>query len=187
MVESATEVAVSETLCRADVRRVRALLDRAFEGDFGENDWLHAVGGHHVIVRHAGVVVSHAAVVARTIQIGTTAQRVGYVEAVATDPAVQGAGHGTRCMRVIADVIEEHDGVGVLSTGEHGFYERRGWRRWEGPTWVRRRDRSEFRTPDDDGGVMIWTPAGGSTIDVGLPMIDVGLPITCDEREGDDW
>ncbi len=173
-------IAISETLDADEIRAVRALLDRAFGGGFGDDDWGQAVGGHHVVVRRDGALVAHAAVVPRHLHIGQIAHRVGYVEAVATEPAAQGAGHGTVAMRTIENVIRDQYGIGVLSTGEHDFYARLGWRRWQGPTWVRRTSGEVDRTPDDDDGIMVWT-AGDS------PPIDVGMPITCDERPGDDW
>src|ERR671912_273253 len=38
--------------------------------------------------------------------------------------------------------------LGALGTGRHAFYERLGWRTWQGPTSVRTRD-GEQRTTDE--------------------------------------
>ena len=59
----------------------------------------------------------------------------------------------------------------------HHFYERLGWQRWLGPTYVRRSD-GVVRTPDEDDGVMVLVTA---------TAVDLTAPITCEERPGDDW
>lgn len=165
-------------LSAAEVDAVRRLLDAAFAGRFEDTDWEHACGGHHVMVRESGAPVAHGAVVPRTLWIGDDEREVGYVEAVATAPGVQGRGHGTLVMRSLAAAIGERFGVGVLSTGEWRFYERLGWRRWRGPTFVRYSNGDLVRTPDDDDGIMVLA---------GVGTVDVRAAIACAERAGDDW
>lgn len=172
------DVVRTDELAPADVDAIRRLLDAAFAGRFEETDWDHALGGQHVIVREAGEIVAHGAVVARTIWIGVDEHEVGYVEAVATAPGSQGRGHGTTVMRAIADEIASRHRVGVLSTGESHFYERLGWQRWLGPTSVRSSTGDLVRTPDEDDGIMVLAPAG---------IVDRRAAITCAERAGDDW
>lgn len=58
---------------------VRQLLDDAFDGDFGESDWEHCLGGVHVLVREGGSLVGHGAVVQRRLLHGGRALRAGYV------------------------------------------------------------------------------------------------------------
>ena len=169
----------TDDLDAKEVDAIRRLLDSAFGGRFDEHDWAHAIGGHHAIVRVAGAIVGHGAVVPRTMWIGGDEHQVGYVEAVATAPDAQGRGVGTTVMHALAEVIEQHHTIAVLSTGAWHFYARLGWQRWQGPTSVRRSDGTVERTPDEDDGVMTCTHPVGA--------IDLHRPITCAERAGDDW
>jgi aminoglycoside 2'-N-acetyltransferase I len=159
---------------------VRALLDAAFEGEFDDDDWDHALGGWHTVARDpSGHVVGHGSVVARTLTVGDDELRCGYVEAVATSPAHRRTGVGSAIMTALADVITERFELGVLSTGEHPFYERLGWERWRGPTFVRRGGVTE-RTADEDAGIMVLRVRPGVATD---PTVR----IVCDDRCGDAW
>ena len=159
------------------LEEVHALLLSAFD-DFGDDDWAHTVGGHHVVVRAPGVV-AHAAVVPRLLHIGGRPVQAGYVEGVATAPGVQRQGAGSLAMAHVARVLHDHFEMGALSTGRHTFYERLGWRRWRGPTFVRHGS-SLVRTPDEDDGVMVLTYGASAAV-------DLDAPIACDARPGDDW
>ncbi len=68
---------------------------------------------------------------------------------------------------------------GALSTGRHGFYERLGWERWHGPTFVRHGPEL-VRTEDEDDGVMVLR------FDRSL-AVDLSGSISCEARTGDDW
>ncbi|WP_200866329.1 hypothetical protein [Williamsia sp. D3] len=51
-------------------RHLRELFDRAFDGEFADTDYDHALGGLHVTVASdGGDVVAHAAVVARSMVV----------------------------------------------------------------------------------------------------------------------
>lgn len=162
-----------------DLDAIRTLMDRAFDGDFTEDDWDHSVGGWHVVALDGQVIVSHASVVRRTLDVDDASFDTGYVEAVATQPDRQGLGFGTAVMRTVAELIGTRHQLGALSTGEHHFYERLGWERWQGPTFVRSGD-GVIRTPDEDDAIMV--------IRLG-PSADVDLrsQIVCEARTGDDW
>ena len=160
---------------------MRGLLWAAFVGqeEFTEEDWEHALGGTHVVAEDDGRIVAHASVVARTLHIGDTPLRTGYVEAVATATDQQGTGLGTRVMKEIGSVIREGFELGALGTGAHHFYERLGWETWSGRAFVRAAAGLE-RTPDEEGYIMVLrTPA--------TPPLDEGAPIICDWRPGDVW
>ncbi len=157
---------------------IRDMLDQAFQGSFTDNDWEHALGGHHVAVTDEGVVIAHATVVPRRLTIGDDVLRCGYVEAVAARPSLERQGHATAAMRVINRIIAVRYELGVLSTGAHGFYERLGWQRWRGPSYVVENDGSLRPTPDEDDGIMV------------LPVkrkVARSSPIVCEARLGDDW
>ena len=115
---------------RAELRR---LMDEAFAGDFTGDDWAHALGGWHALIREGGRVVAHAAVVERPDPGGAAAERAGYVEAVAVRPPLQRRGLGSAVMAALAPLIRDRFDLGVLSSGEWSFYERLGWERWRGP------------------------------------------------------
>jgi aminoglycoside 2'-N-acetyltransferase I len=171
----------TDALTAAEMERLRVLLDSAFEaeGGFGEDDWAHALGGTHYLLEVSGVVVGHASVVERVLEVGGRPLRTGYVEAVATDPRHQRAGHGSRVLAAVNEDIRKAFELGGLSTGRPAFYERLGWHRWVGPTFVRT-DAGLVRTPDDDGGILVLTTPAS-------PPLDVGAPISCDLRPGDVW
>lgn len=170
-------------LTPAEIEAVRAMLVAAFGDDdeerFTEEDWEHAVGGVHVVLDVAGVIVSHASVVERELRVDGWPLRTGYVEAVATAPGQQGRGYGTAVMREVSAYIAGRFELGVLGTGVNGFYERLGWETWTGPSSVRMPD-GDRPTPDDDGYLMVLsTPT--------TPPIQPGGPISCEWRIGDVW
>jgi aminoglycoside 2'-N-acetyltransferase I len=159
---------------------IRRLLDEAFSGDFSQDDWEHALGGWHAIVASGSHVVAHAAVVERRIRVGAPAVRAGYVEAVAVAPARQRQGLGTSVMTSIAEVVRDRFDLGLLSTGEWHFYERVGWERWRGPSYVATADGRLLRSADDDDGLMVLRCAASHDV-------DLSASIVCDERPGDNW
>jgi aminoglycoside 2'-N-acetyltransferase I len=163
---------------------IRALLDAAFldhpDGEFTDDDWGHTIGGLHVVVLENDLVVAHASVVPRVIEVGGVPFRTGYVEGVATLPDRRGQGLGTLAMQSITQRIRAAEELGVLGTGAYRFYERLGWERWQGPSFVRHTDGSVGRTPGDDDGLMVLRagPSAG---------IDLASSITCHDRPGDCW
>jgi aminoglycoside 2'-N-acetyltransferase I len=158
---------------------IRALMAAAFGAGFSGDDWAHALGGTHFMVREGSRVVAHASVVGRRLEIAEHSVRAGYVEAVATIPGRQRQGLGTAVMRAVGLHIQRSYEIGALSTSAHRFYERVGWERWQGPTFVRA-DSSLVRTEDEDDGVMVLkTPT--------TPPVQVGDAIICEWRPGDVW
>jgi aminoglycoside 2'-N-acetyltransferase I len=159
---------------------IRALLDAAFGGDFSDDDWAHALGGTHALIADGDAVIAHASVVPRLLVAGDCTLRAGYVEAVAVLPARQRSGLGSAVLRALDPILERDYDMGALSTGEWHFYERLGWERWRGPTWVRHADGRRERTPDDDDGVMIRRLRQTAALDLSLPLV-------CEARPGDAW
>jgi aminoglycoside 2'-N-acetyltransferase I len=160
--------------------QIRTLLLSAFGGTFAEEDWAHAhaLGGRHVIASEDHVV-AHAAVVERTLGVGDRVWRCGYVEGVATAPGRQGEGLGSLVMRQVGELVRAEFDLGALSTDRHGFYERLGWERWRGPSFVHN-GRQVIRTPDEDDGIMVLR--FGATAE-----LDLTDAIWCESRPGDDW
>ena len=159
--------------------QIRQLLFTAFDGTFSEEDWEHTLGGWHVVVADGGVIIAHVAVVLRVLEVADQPFRTGYVEGVATDPARQREGLGAQTMGEVSTLLLGEFEMGALSTSVHEFYERLGWERWNGPTYVRHGS-DVVRTEDEDAGVMVLR-FGPSK------HIDLTASISCKRRLGDDW
>jgi aminoglycoside 2'-N-acetyltransferase I len=173
--------AATAELAPADLEAVRRLVFAAFGGRFDEHDWDHTLGGTHLLAVEDGEIVAHGAVVPRTLEAGGRALRTGYVEGVATRGDRRRRGLATLVMRAANRVVEEAYELGALSDGTRipGFYERLGWERWQGPTFVAA-PQGRVRTAEEDGSVLVLrTPA---TAD-----LDPTGPLVCDWRAGDVW
>jgi aminoglycoside 2'-N-acetyltransferase I len=157
----------------------RALLDDAFDGDFDDEDWDHALGGLHALAWDDKELVGHGAVVQRRLLHGGRALRTGYVEAVAVAPAHRRSGVASALMARLEDVVRGGYDLGALGATDDGaaLYAARGWQRWRGPTSVLG-PAGTVRTPDDDGAVLVLPAA--------LPL-DLDGTLTCDWRDGDVW
>ncbi|SHF13650.1 GNAT family N-acetyltransferase [Streptoalloteichus hindustanus] len=170
-----------EELTTAELAELRAFLDAAYDYEFGDEDWRHALGGWHVLGSVDGALVAHAAVIPRTLHSGSRAWRTGYVEAVGVRPDQRGHGHGRTVMLAAADHLRTTYELGALSAGPQNwaFYERLGWLRWTGPTFVEVNGERR-RTTEDDGEVFVLpTPATGE--------FDQTAPLVCEWRSGDAW
>jgi aminoglycoside 2'-N-acetyltransferase I len=157
----------------------RALLDQAFEGDFTDDDWEHALGGIHALVWDGGELIAHASLVQRRILHRGRALRAGYVEAVGVRPDRRGRGHGAAVMEALEQVLRGAYELGALSATDDGlgFYAARGWKRWRGPTSALT-PAGIARTENDDGSVHV------------LPLtvaLDLDGELTCDWRDGEVW
>jgi aminoglycoside 2'-N-acetyltransferase I len=161
------------------IESIRALLGEAFKGRFTADDWAHACGGVHVVAFDGATLCAHGSVVERVLELDGSPITTGYVEAVATRPSLQRAGWGTAVMTELDAIIRSRFEMGALATGEHAFYQRLGWRSWQGPTAVRR-GRDAVRTPDDDDAIMVLLFE--RTTDVDLSSL-----LVCDDRLGDVW
>ncbi|MGR4882310.1 GNAT family N-acetyltransferase [Streptomyces sp. LARHCF249] len=145
---------------------IRVLLDLAFDGDFGEDDFEHALGGMHVLLREDGRLVAHGSVVQRRVLHGGRALRAGYVEAVAVRAGHRRRGLGGRVMAELERIIAGAYVFGALSASEDGaaLYEGRGWQVWGGQVGVLG-PRGPERLPDEEGSTYVWVPPGGVRLD----------------------
>lgn len=173
----------TSALTPADDEAIRELLTAAFardeHGGFTWDDWLHAIGGTHLVLEVDGAIAGHASVVERALEIDGRPVRTGYVEAVAIAPPMQRRGLGSQLMRAVNEVVEAEYDLGALGTGTQPFYEQVGWRIWRGPTGVRI-DGAVQPTADEDGYILVLpTPTS--------PSFDGTEPISCEWRPGDAW
>lgn len=158
---------------------IRKLMDEAFRGDFSEQDWEHTIGGRHFVVEEEGVLASHASVIDRVIEVDRVPFPTGYIEGVATAPSKQRRGLGSIAMTAASEFVRERFDLGVLGTYRHTFYERLGWERWRGPTFVKRGS-DYVRTEEEDDGLMVLRFGPSRNI-------DLHASISCEARAGDDW
>lgn len=174
-----TYVLADDEISSDRLAAIRRLVFEAFEDDFSEEDWEHTRGGWRVVVDDDGAAVSHVAVVPRLLQVAQRTLRAGYVEGVATTGQRRREGLGALVMTQATSLVQTTYEMGALSTSRHGFYQRFGWERWRGPTFVR--DGAVLvRTADEDDGVMVLR--FGSSVE-----LDLTAQIVCDRRSGDDW
>jgi aminoglycoside 2'-N-acetyltransferase I len=165
----------------ADRQAIRRLMDDAFEGRFSTEDWDNTLGGVHALVFEEAELVGHVAVVQRRLLHRSLAIRTGYVEGLAVRRDHRRRGLAGVAMSEAERVITAGYDLGALSDGTNieGFYQRRGWLTWRGPTSVVSLAGLR-RTPEDDGGVLVLrTPS--------TPDLDLSGGIACDWRPGDVW
>ncbi len=98
---------------------------------------------------------------------------------MATEPSRQREGHGSLVVRAATEHVLAGYDLGALSTSEPGFYERLGWTRWRGRTYVDAVE-GRVRTADEDDGVLVLLT--DSTRD-----LDLEGDLVCDWRPGDVW
>ncbi|OKH67142.1 aminoglycoside 2'-N-acetyltransferase [Mycobacterium sp. SWH-M1] len=163
---------------RTDARR---MLTEAYDGEFSDTDWEHALGGMHAVICQRGAIVGHAAVVQRRLIHHDTALRCGYVEAVAVREDHRGQGLAHALMEAAEQVIRGAYVIGALSTSDLGrpLYSSRGWTPWPGTTSVLTPS-GLMRTPDDDSSVFVLPVT--SSVD-----LDAAGDLACDWRDGDVW
>jgi aminoglycoside 2'-N-acetyltransferase I len=113
------------------------------------------------------------------LEAGGTPLATGYVEAVATHPDWRRRGIASRLMEAADAHIRESCELGALSTDVPGVYERVGWERWHGPTYVRTATGLE-RTEDEDDGILVLRT-------LRTPSLTGTEPLACEWRPGDCW
>ncbi|MEV8442724.1 GNAT family N-acetyltransferase [Actinosynnema sp. NPDC051121] len=162
----------------ATLTAVRELLDEAFEGGFGEEDWEHSLGGVHALAWDGDELIGHGSVVQRRLLHDGRALRAGYVEGVAVRADRRRQGVGGAVMAALEDVVRGAYPLGALSASEDAlaFYAARGWQRWRGRTFALTPAGVE-RTEEEDDGIFV------------LPVVPLDLAgdLTCDWRDGDVW
>lgn len=171
-------VAATDELGAERFGAIDQLCAAAFGQPF-EQVWADIGPGLHVIAELGGEPIGHAMVVGRELEVGSRALRCGYVENVATAPRLHRRGIGSLVMGRIAALIAERYELGALATGTHAFYERLGWERWRGPSFVRTQA-GAVPTERYDGHVMVLRVAA-------TPHVSAEEPIIVGWRPGAIW
>ena len=130
--------------------------------------------GLHVIASDADEIIGHAVVTTRWLHGSVGRLRTAYVDAVSTQPSLQGTGIGRAVMGHLANAITDYD-IACLETDREGFYERLGWQRWRGPLGGRTPE-GVISTPDQEG-VMVLRLPNTPTLD-----LDDALAVEVDGR-----
>jgi aminoglycoside 2'-N-acetyltransferase I len=175
----ALTVAHTGHLDPATLVSARALLDEAFDGEFSDADWEHALGGMHAVAFDGDRLVAHGSVVQRHMVHRGRALRVGYVEAVAVAGDHRRRGLASAVMDELEQIIRGGYDLGALSASDAGarLYLSRGWRRWEGHT-AALTPTGAVPTPEEDGNVYLLPVTG---------TLDPAAELVCDWRDGDVW
>src|SRR5215216_5788929 len=161
----------------ADTRAaiIRVCIAAHQKGDFEHLFTYIPSGGIHALAYRADQLVSHAVVTPRRLQPeGLPLLRTAYVDAVATLPAYQGQGIGSRVMSHLASLLDDFE-IACLETDRISFYARIGWEEWRGPLAGRSGD--ELLPTPDQKGIMILRLARTPPLDV-----DSSLTIEYDGR-----
>lgn len=156
---------------------LREFLDEAFDSDFSDEDFAHALGGTHFAVVNDGHLIAHASVVCRRLSFDSRVFDAGYVEALAVALEWRGRGVGSKLLSELTAFCRENFVVSMLSTGSHGFYETHGWRRMRAASYF------------ESGSGLVRTAEEDETL-MALSQLDDVLAarhVVCDFRDGDVW
>jgi aminoglycoside 2'-N-acetyltransferase I len=177
---SQVTVAHTSDLDARTLDAARALLYDVFD-DLAEHDWEHSLGGVHTLVWEGSELIGHASVIQRRLLHDGRALRTGYVEGVGVRADRRGRGHGAAMIEALERTIRGAYDLGALAAAEEAiamkFYESRGWKLWQGPTFALT-PTGIRRTEDDDGCVYVLP---------GEVSLDLSGELTCDWRDGDVW
>ncbi|WMD04335.1 GNAT family N-acetyltransferase [Streptomyces sp. FXY-T5] len=166
-------------LTPAELDAVRGLLDAAFEGDFGDEDWDHGLGGVHALVHDGSGLAAHGAVVMRRVRHGGRWLRAGYVENVAVRADARRGGLGGRVMTELERVVDRAYDLGALSASDDGarLYTSRGWEPWTGRVHALSPRDGIVRLPEEEGSTYVRAALAG--------FLDPAHELVFDWRNGD--
>ncbi|MFJ7343777.1 GNAT family N-acetyltransferase [Streptomyces sp. NPDC101110] len=158
---------------------VRGLLHAAFEGDFGDEDWDHGLGGMHALVHDRAGLVAHGAVVMRRVRHRTRWLRAGYVENVAVRADARRTGLGGGVMAELERVVDRAYDLGALSASDEGarLYTSRGWRLWGGRVHALSPLDGIVRLPEEEDSTFVRPALAGP--------LDTAHELVFDWRDGD--
>jgi GNAT superfamily N-acetyltransferase len=144
--------------------QIRELCSIAYQEDF--TAYLQLLSpAMHFLGWFNGELVTHVAWVERELRVGGLGSlRSAYIEAVATLPAHQGRGFATALLQATPPLVQDFQ-LAALAPSDAAFYQRLGWRLWEGPLSYTDPSGARIETPEEQ--VMIYP----------LPLTPPGLDI----------
>lgn len=154
----------SEGMSVALREQIRVLCSMAYEEDF--TAYLQLLSpATHLLGYSGGELVSHVAWVDRELRVGGLGSlRTAYIEAVATLPAHQGRGFATALLQATPPLVQDFQ-LAALAPSDAAFYQRLGWRLWQGPLSYIDPFGAQIETPEEQ--VMIFPlPLTPSDLDV---------------------
>ncbi|MFI2347349.1 GNAT family N-acetyltransferase [Streptomyces sp. NPDC019443] len=166
-------------LSPVELAEIRALMDDAFEGDFSDEDWDHALGGLHALVRDDKGIAAHGSVIMRRVLYRGRSYRIGYIEAMAVRPDCRRQGLGSRVMAELERVVDGAYEFGALSASDDGaqLYRTRGWQLWQGRVEALGPD-GVVHLPDEEDSTYLRPAAG-------RPLPQPPAALLFDWRDGD--
>jgi aminoglycoside 2'-N-acetyltransferase I len=174
----AVDVRNTDDFSPAELREIREMLEEVFGPRYDEQSWEHCLGGMHFLLRREGRLVAHGSLVPRRFVQGGRELNGVYGESMATVKDLQGSGLGTVVVALASAHVRLHYEIAAFGASKYHFYERLGWRRWQGPTFVLTEDGTRPASPER-GSVMALIPADSA--------VDIGADLATSWRAGDIW
>jgi aminoglycoside 2'-N-acetyltransferase I len=172
------EVKLDKTLTNKEYAEIIALTTQAFERDYTPYMEMFT-NPTHILGRLNGKLVSYVAFITRWLQMGNKPlMRAAYIEGLAADLEYRNKGFASQIMNRAAAEIQDFD-IAALSTGSHGFYERLGWKIWEGPLYARK-EIELIAMPEEQGCVMVYALPK-------TPPLDITAPLSIEWRALEPW
>jgi aminoglycoside 2'-N-acetyltransferase I len=172
------QVKPDKDLTKTEYSQIIALTTQAFERDYTPYMKMFK-NPTHILGRLNGKLVSYVALVTRWTQLGTgPLMRTATIEGMATELSHRHKGFASQVMRRAVAEAQEYD-IATLSTGRNGFYERLGWKIWEGPLFTRK-GKELIAMPEEQGCVMVYSLPK-------TPPLDLSAPLSIEWRELEPW
>ncbi len=112
----------------ADEAAIAGLLARCFTTDFGGRSFFSHHHHLRLVIREGGAIISHMALVLRSIDLnGQRVSAAGLAE-VATDPDHRGQGHAATLLRAAIEAAKSSPAVFLLLFGQAALYGAAGFR-----------------------------------------------------------
>jgi aminoglycoside 2'-N-acetyltransferase I len=172
------EIKSDKSLTNEEYAEILALTSRSFRKDYTPFMEMFQ-NPTHILGKLEGKMVSYALWITRWLQVGKgPLLRTAYIEGMATDLSHRHKGFASQLMARAAVEIQDYD-IAALSTGSHGFYERLGWKIWEGPLYCRK-GKEMIAMPEERGCVMVLSLPK-------TPPLDITVPLSIEWRELEPW
>lgn len=115
-------------LSAADEAAIAALLARCFTTDFGGRSFF--THHHHLrlVIRDGGAIISHVALLLRSVDLGGQRVTVAGLAEVATDPDHRGHGHAASLLRAAIIAAKASPAAFLLLFGQARLYGATGFR-----------------------------------------------------------